>query len=918
MRFSPPRLVVPRFPLSRLGAAAALLASSLAAAQAPAPTPVLTPPPPTVDFVPTSLLSVPDDLEVTLWARAPMLHNPTNMDIDSAGRIWVTEGVNYRSHAKRQPAGDRVVVLEDTDGDGQADKSSTFVQEPTLVAPLGIAVIDNQIIVSNAPDLIVYTDVNRNGRFDPAIDKREVLLTGFNGRNHDHSLHSVTVGPDGRWYFNQGNAGAMFTDRSGKTFRFGSIYNPVANGGGEPVFGWTSPDIAGAKSDDGHVYVGGVAMRMRPDGRDVEVIGYNFRNSYEQTITSFGDVFQNDNDDPPACRTTFLMEYGNMGFFSADGQRMWNADRRPGQTIPVAEWKQEDPRTIPAGDVYGGGAPTGMAFYEGDALGAKWRGVLLSGEAARNTVFGYFPKADGAGYQLDRFDFITSNREQKFAGTDFRGGMNSITNEVKTLFRPSDVAVGPDGAIYVADWFDGRVGGHQDLDSNTAGAIYRIAPKGFKSVVPKFDLATTEGQITALKSPAVNVRSLGYTRLHAQGDAAVAPVSALLDDPNPYIRARAVWLLAELGRNGVAKVESLTQHPDAMIRVAAFRALRRTLNPKILSFAATLARDSSPVVRREVALAMRDVPLADARPILVTLAAGYDGQDRSYLAAWGIGCSGKEDGIYDALAAKQEEKDAVKWSAAYANLVWRLTPTKAVASFAARANATTLSEADRLAAITALGYIPARESAFALVDLAQKTTGKPQAHAVWWLLNYKDTRWAEANLNSVLKERGIYNPDKIVITESVVPPQPPTQLPPVAEIAALAGDAKRGASLVTVCYTCHHIGDTGPDYAPNLTGFASRQTTQVVIDAIANPSNDISHGYEGTEIKTKDGKIINGLLLSASDPVIIQSMGGVQQFIPTSAIEYRRPMRRSLMLSGEQLGLKAQDIADVVAFLKTK
>ena len=64
-----------------------------------------------------------------------------------------------------------------------------------------------------------------------------------------------------------------------------------------------------------------------------------------------------------------------------------------------------------------------------------------------------------------------------------------------------------------------RVGGHQDLDDTTSGTIYRIAPKGFKSVVPKFDLATTEGQITALKSPAINVRAFGYTRLRAQGAA---------------------------------------------------------------------------------------------------------------------------------------------------------------------------------------------------------------------------------------------------------------------------------------------------------------------------------------------------------------------------------------------------------------
>src|SRR5206468_1841440 len=148
--------------------------------------------------IPLDLFQLPEGFEITLWASTPMLYNPTNIDIDKAGRIWVAEGVRYRSHHARQPEGDRIVVLEDTDGDGKADSSHIFVQEPGLIAPLGIAVIDNKVIVSQPPDLIVYTDVDRNLKFDPAVDKREVVLTGFMGINHDHSLHSVTVGPDGK------------------------------------------------------------------------------------------------------------------------------------------------------------------------------------------------------------------------------------------------------------------------------------------------------------------------------------------------------------------------------------------------------------------------------------------------------------------------------------------------------------------------------------------------------------------------------------------------------------------------------------------------------------------------------------------------------------------------------------------------
>ncbi len=64
--------------------------------------------------------------EVTVWATSPNFYNPTNMDIDHLGRIWITEGVNYRAKSDRRPEGDRVVCLEDTDGDGKMDKSTVF------------------------------------------------------------------------------------------------------------------------------------------------------------------------------------------------------------------------------------------------------------------------------------------------------------------------------------------------------------------------------------------------------------------------------------------------------------------------------------------------------------------------------------------------------------------------------------------------------------------------------------------------------------------------------------------------------------------------------------------------------------------------------------------------------------------------
>jgi putative heme-binding domain-containing protein len=138
----------------------------------------------------------------------------------------------------------------------------------------------------------------------------------------------------------------------------------------------------------------------------------------------------------------------------------------------------------------------------------------------------------------------------------------------------------------------------------------------------------------------------------------------------------------------------------------------------------------------------------------------------------------------------------------------------------------------------------------------------------------------------------------------------------VAAIAALTGDPVRGAALVTACYLCHRIGDQGVEYGPTLTSFAKLQTTAVVINSIVNPSSDISHGFAGGVITLRDGKIIHGLVLSSGDPLVVQSLGGVTQLIPADLVKTNKGLGRSLMLGADQLGLDAQGVADIVAYLK--
>jgi putative membrane-bound dehydrogenase-like protein len=851
-------------------------------------------------LVPAELFTVPEGFEVTVWATSPQISNPTNIDFDERGRMYVAEGINYRGKKGRRKEGDRIVILEDTLGAGKADKVTVFTQDTNLESPLGVAHIDGKVVVSQPPDLLVYTDVNGDGVIDLSVDKKEVLLTGFNGRQHDHSLHSATFGPDGKWNFNQGNMGADFIDKAGRHFYMGSPY--------------MLQNIAGRRSDDGNVWIGGFSVRMNSDGSELRIVGHNYRNSYEQTINSFGDMYQSDNDDPPACRVSLIMEGGNAGFASLDGKRSWGADKRPGQSTPVAEWRQEDPDTMPAGDVYGGGSPTGVAFYENGAMGEKWNGLLLACEAGKNVVFGYLPKPDGAGMKLERFDFLTSNKEKEWAGSDFLGG--KPTGILKTKFRPSDVCVGPDGAIYVADWFDPGVGGHGTRDNGSSGTIYRIAPKGFKSVVPKIDLSSVAGQIAALRSPSPNVRAGGFNRLKAAGDKVVDDVAALLADANPYVASRAVWLLAQLGDKGAALARKELGSADDTRRLVAFRALRAA-GRDVFTLCESLAKDKSPAVRREVAIALRDFKTPAAIALLVTIAEQFDGQDRAYLEAIGLASTDREALVHAAIA-KSMAKPALEWTPAYAWLTWRLHPASAVRDVRARLLSGKLTESEVKRDLTTLAFTRSAEAAGTMVELSLNKSFAQVDLAKWWVGNRKSNLWKPFDVDAIVKARG-GDASAAKLVASDLPPEMPgaKALAPVEAIATLKGDVAKGKASAAVCYACHKFDGKGIDFGPDLTTYAKQQSLETLILNIAQPSNNISHGFEGTRVVLDDGMVITGMVLSSGDPLMVKSMGGVVQSIPRQRIKEEKQLDRSLMFTASQMGLTEQSVADIAAYLRS-
>jgi putative membrane-bound dehydrogenase-like protein len=576
-----------------------------------------------------SALKVAGGLQAALFASEPMMTNPTNMDIDHRGRVWITEAYNYRINLHpdhpRKAAGDRILILEDTNGDGKADTSKVFYQDTSINAALGIAVLGNRVIVSCSPNVFVLTDTNG----DDKADKKEVLFQGIGGEQHDHAIHAFTFGPDGKLYFNFGNAGDSIYDKNG---------NIVKDVEGNPVNGKGKP------------YRQGMIFRCDMDGSNFEVLANNFRNNYEVAADAYGNLWQSDNDDDGnrGVRINYILEYGNYGYTDEMTGAGWRSRRvNMEDSIPIQHWHLNDPGVVPNLLQTGSGSPTGMLIYEGNLLPPTFQGQMIHGEPGHNVVRSYPVKKSGAGYTAQ------------------------IANIVEAVdddwFRPSDVCIAPDGSLFIADWYDPGVGGHQvgDLDR---GRVFRVAPNVSAYSVPSFSTNTTIDAIKALENPNLATRYMAWQKLHEQGTAVEKDLLNIFNtSENPRFRARAFWLLAKLPGKGSEYVNKAFNDKNEDIRIAAFKAARE-LKMDVIPMVKQVVNDPSAQIRREAMIALRHNTSPEAPALWATLAQQYDGKDRWYLEALGISA----DKQWDSYFAAWKQKAGDNWNTpAGRDIVWR-------------------------------------------------------------------------------------------------------------------------------------------------------------------------------------------------------------------------------------------------------
>ncbi len=570
-------------------------------------------------------LKVADGFQVELFAAEPMLINPTSIDIDHKGRVWVAEAVNYRRKNFNRPIirkeGDRIVVLVDEKGEGKASKVVTFYQGEEIYGPLGVCVAPypdgkgQRVFVCQSPDILVFEDKDGDLKADGPPKK---FLTGFGGFDHDHGVHGLNIGPDGKLYFTVGDSGVKDLQSS--------------DGKGKK---WTSNTTDVQKA---------TVWRCDMDGTNLELIAHNFRNNYECCVNSFGEVWLSDNDDDGnrQTRICFVMPGGNYGY----------GPRGAGQS----HWHEEQPGIVHKVLGTGQGSPTGITFYEGAMFAKKYTGALLHCDCAPSEVRWFFPKPKGAGYELDKELLLTSS---------------------DPWFRPSDVCVAPDGSIFVADWYDRGVGGH-GMGDPTDGRIYRITPKGHKGyTVPEVKLDTKEGMVAALGSPCQSTRALAISALISLPleDVVQLLVEEVRTHPDLLVVARMQWLSTLINKRAAKQALSMgwgtrVGKPDDRFYQLWTRRYRD--DGSKLHFGVDVTK-FTPGQVREAAIYLQFVPV-DKFPMdtFYAFAKAYDGSDHFYRAALNIAC-GTDPVRRDAILA-DFDKHFPEWNDKVADLVWELRP----------------------------------------------------------------------------------------------------------------------------------------------------------------------------------------------------------------------------------------------------
>jgi putative heme-binding domain-containing protein len=487
-------------------------------------------------------LQVAEGFEINLFAADPLLAKPIQMNFDAAGRLWVASSEVYPQIAPGQKANDKIIILEDTNGDGRADKTTVFADG--LLIPTGVEPGDGGAYVGHSTELVHLADTDGDGK----ADRRRTVLSGFGTEDTHHIVHTLRWGPDGMLYFNQ----SIY------------IHSHIETPYGVRRLG------------------GGGVWQLRPESQQLEVFVRGFWNPWGHHFDRWGQSFLTD---------------------GANGEGITYG--LPGASYPATPgatriWHGLNP-----------GSPKhcGLEILSGRHLPEDWRGNVLTNDFRGHRVCRFVLRDDGSGY---------SSQEQA-----------ELVKSAHPAFRPIDVKIGPDGAIYIADWYNpiiqhGEVDFRDPRRDHTHGRIWRVTAKG-RPLAPRPRLmgVPTAELLEALKAPEDWTRHQAKRQLKECGAKVLPELAAWVgkldknDREHEHHLLEVLWTYQSLDTVEPKLLTTLLHAAEPRVQAAAVRVLGYWQGrlPDAPSMLAECVAADHPRVRLEAVRALGGPPRAEALAI---------------------------------------------------------------------------------------------------------------------------------------------------------------------------------------------------------------------------------------------------------------------------------------------------------------